>query len=101
MFINTYYLHREDWLMALPHPSLPPIAPPPLTPPLHAAHIKKAKQGMHTQLSSMTTPFAKELGPLLTPQILHPKTPSLVLSLRKPKRVPTVMLKYLWSLVTP
>ena len=52
MFINTYYLHWEDWLMALPHPSLPPIAPPSLTPPLHAAYIKKAKQGTHTLRSS-------------------------------------------------
>ena len=39
MFINTYYLHWEDWPMALPHPSLPPIAPPSLTPPPHAAYI--------------------------------------------------------------
>ena len=33
MFINMYYLYWEDWPMALPHPSLPPIAPPSLTPP--------------------------------------------------------------------
>ena len=52
MFINTFYLHWEDWLMALPHPSLPPIAPPSLTPPLHTAYIKKAKQVTHTLLSS-------------------------------------------------
>ena len=65
MFINTHYLHWKDWPMALPHPSLPPITPPSLTPPLHAAYIKKAKLGEDTQLSSTTTPFAKELGPLL------------------------------------
>ena len=52
MFINTYYLHWEDWPMALPHPFLPPIAPPSLTLPLHAGYIKKAKQGTHTLLSS-------------------------------------------------
>ena len=66
MFINTYYLHWEYWPMALPHPSLPPIAPPSLTPPLHVAFIKKAKQSTHTHFYlQMTTPFAKELGPLL------------------------------------
>ena len=34
MFINTYYLHWEDWPTALLYPSLPPITPPSLTPPL-------------------------------------------------------------------
>ena len=65
MFINTYYLLWEDWQMALPHPSLPPIAPPSLTPPLHVAYIKKAKQAHTHFYLQTTTPFAKEFGPLL------------------------------------
>ena len=28
MFINTYYLHWEDWPTAPPYSSLPPITPP-------------------------------------------------------------------------
>ena len=56
MFVNTYYLHWEGWPMALPYPS---NRTPIFDSPLHAAYIKKAKQGTDTQLSSMTTPFAK------------------------------------------
>ena len=65
MFINTYYLHWGDWPMALPYPSLPPIAPPSLTPPPTCGLYKESQAGTHTLLSSTTTPFAKELGPLL------------------------------------
>ena len=39
MFINKHLLHWKDWPTVLPHPSLPPIAPPSLAPPLHAVYI--------------------------------------------------------------
>ena len=55
MFINTHYLLWEDWPTALPHPSLPPIAPPTLAPPLHADYITKAQQSRHTLLFNIFT----------------------------------------------
>ena len=50
MFINTYYLHLEDWQMALPYPSLPPITPPSLTPPPTCGLYKESQAG-HTHTS--------------------------------------------------
>ena len=92
-----YYLHWEDWPMALPHPSLHPIAPPSLTPPLHAAYIYDGQAEHRHTLPSTMTHFMGEIGPLSQwSQSLHPKTPSWVLTLRKLKMVPMVMLKYLW-----
>ena len=63
MFINVYYLHWEDWPMALLHPSLPLITPPSLTPPLHAAYIKKAKSCTHTLLSSNDNTLCEGVRP--------------------------------------
>ena len=89
-----YYLHWEYWLTVLPYPH--PLTPPPTC----GIYIQPAKQSTDTLLSSTMTPFAEELGPLFRKsQSLHQKTPSWVLSLHKLKRVPTVMLKYLWSLL--
>ena len=59
MFINTYYLHWEDWPTASNH--TPIFNSTPYTRPMKTT----AKQGTHTLLSSMMTPFVKELGPLL------------------------------------
>ena len=50
MFINMYYLHWEDWPTALPYPSLPPITPPSLTPPLTCGIYKRNQTG-HTYTS--------------------------------------------------
>ena len=52
MFINTHYLLWEDGPTALPHPSLPPIAPPSLTLPLHADYIKRKPSRADTYFSS-------------------------------------------------
>ena len=67
MFKNKRLLHWKDWPTALPNQSLPPIAPPSLTPPLTCGLYKRkpSRAHTHTLLSSTTTPFAKELGPLL------------------------------------
>ena len=51
-----YYVHWEDWQMALPYPSLPPITPPSLTPPLHVDYINGSQAGQtHTSLQHINT----------------------------------------------
>ena len=76
MFINTYYLLGR--LADGPaHPSLPPIASPSLTPPLHAAYIKKAKQSTHTLLSSNDNTLCEGVRhPPLIKSNFTSKTPS-------------------------
>ena len=56
MFISTHYLLWEDWSTALPHPSLPPITPPSLTPPLYADYINESQAGhRHTSIFNNDT----------------------------------------------
>ena len=62
MFKNMHYLLSEDWPTALPQPSLPPIAPPSLTPPLHADYIKRKPSRADTHLSSTYIHFLTELS---------------------------------------
>ena len=86
MFINTYYLHWEDWPKALPYPSLPPITPPSLTPRSTCGLYKESQAGhTHTTIFNADTLGGRIRPPPSIKSTFTPKTPSCVLSLRNLK----------------
>ena len=77
MFINTHYLHWEDWPMALPYPSLPPITPPSLTLTPTCGQYKRKPSRVDTLLSSYDDTLCEGVrSPPSIKSNFTPKTPS-------------------------
>ena len=98
MFINTYYLHWEDWPTALSFPPLPPNSPPSLTPPTTRGPYIYDRQAehRHTIFNDDTLP-GKNRPPLPMKSKFTPKDTELNLVTAQTEE--SANGNYLWSIL--
>ena len=59
-----YYLHWEDWSMAPPYPSLPPITPPSLdSTPTHSIYIRLSSRAQSHTIFNDDTLYGRNRPP--------------------------------------